>query len=350
MRAWQIQKHGEPAEAIQLCEVPVPEPQPDEVRIRVAAAGLGLPDVFLCRGSYAYRPSLPFTPGQEVAGVVSAVGAEASTAVGTRVMAVTAFFRGFGGLAEEALALDAATHPAPEDMDATDAAGFVIPYHTAAIGLTVRGRLQAGESLLVLGAAGGSGAAAIQLGRALGARVIAVASGPEKSQACRALGADEVVDSRAQDLVTAVREATGKRGADVVFDPVGGESFDAALECIASEGRVLAIGYASGAWHDASTAALVRKNASVVGVFVGAYAKPFLSELHTELLSHWKSGRIRSLVSKQVDFEDVPQALGEIAARRATGKIVARVAGAIEPGTPAGRWRGPGPADRSSGR
>jgi NADPH2:quinone reductase len=327
MRAWQVRKHGEPADAIQLAEVPVPEPRPGELRIRVEAAGLGLPDVFLCRGSYAYRPELPFTPGQEVAGTVSAAGADTSTQVGTRVMAVTAFFRGFGGLAEEALALEASTHPAPQEMPATDAAGFVIPSHTAAVGLKLRGRLEAGETLLVLGAAGGSGAAAIQLGRALGARVIGVVSGPEKVAACRALAADEVIDAQQQELEAAVRDATGGRGVDLVYDPVGGESFEAALACLASEGRLLAIGYASGAWRDASTAALVRKNASLVGVFVGAYDKPVLSKLHEELLSHWRSGRIRSLVSKHFDFEDVALALAELAARRATGKLVVRVAG-----------------------
>ena len=290
MRAWQVHKHAEPREALSLVEVAVPEPGPGELRIQVEAAGLGLPDVFMCRGRYAYQPTLPFTPGQEVAGIVSAAGPGAATAIGTRVMAVTAFFLGHGGLAEEALALEASTHPVPEEMSATEAAGFVIPYHTAYLGLKVRGRIEPGETLLVLGAAGGSGTAAVQMGRALGG------------------------------------QATGGAGADVIYAPVGGEAFDAALECIANEGRLLAVGYASGAWSDASTSALVRRNASVVGVFVGAYRKPFLSDVHDELLAYWRDGRIRSLVSSAVDFEEVSSALGEIAMRRTTGKLVAKVA------------------------
>jgi NADPH2:quinone reductase len=325
MRAWQVQRQGEPSEAIELTRVPVPEPNPGEVRIRVAAAGLGLPDVFMCRGTYAFEPTLPFTPGQEVSGVVTAAGPGTTTPVGARVMAVTAFFRGYGGLAEEALALDASTYPAPGEMDWSQAAGFVIPYHTAWLGLVTRGRLEPEETLLVLGAAGGSGSAAIQLGKALGARVIAVAGGPEKGRVCRALGADVVLDHREGGLAAAVRDATGGAGADVIYDPVGGETFDAATRCIASEGRLLAIGFASGAWHDASTARLVDRNASVVGVYVGAYRKPFLSEVHERLLEHWRRGEIRSNVSDPIPFEGIGEALGELANRRATGKIVAAV-------------------------
>ena len=329
MRAWQVSKHGEPPDVIAMGTVPVPEPRAGEVRIRVAAAALGLPDVFMCRGTYAFSPPLPFTPGQEVAGIVTAAGEGARTPVGARVMAVTAFFRGHGGFAEEALALDASTHTAPREMPWHEAAGFLIPFHTAWIGLVTRGRLVRGETLVVLGAAGGSGSAAIQLGKALGARVIAVAGGKEKGLACRALGADAVIDHAGGGVAAAVRDATGGRGADVIYDPVGGEMFDAATRCIASEGRVLAIGYASGAWHDASTARLVDRNASVLGVYVGAYAKPFVSEVHEKLLEHWRAGAIRATTSAPIPFEAIGAALGEIAARRATGKLVAEVREAV---------------------
>lgn len=322
MRAWQVRRHGEPGDALELCDVPVPDPQPGEVRIAVDAAGLGLPDVFMCRASYAFRPEIPFTPGQEVAGVVTAVGEGSLAQVGARVMAVTAFFRGFGGLAESALALDASTHPAPDAMDASVAACFVIPYHTAYLALVTRGRLEAGETLVVLGAAGGSGSGAVALGTALGARVIAVAGGAEKAAACRALGADLVIDHHQSDIAQAIREATDGRGADLIFDPVGGAACASALRAIASEGRLLAIGYASGEWHDASTQALVGRNASVVGVFVGAYAKPFLSDVHETLLDLWRSGALPSLVAREVAFDAVPDALGEIASRRAEGKTV----------------------------
>jgi NADPH2:quinone reductase len=325
MRAWQIQRHAEPADAIARVEMDAPEPGPAELRIQVEAAALGLPDVFMCRGTYAFDPQLPFVPGQEVVGVVTAAGQGSATPVGARVMGVTAFFKGHGGLADEALALDASVYPAPATMAATEAAGFVIPYHTAQLALKTRGGLRGGETLLVLGAAGGSGSAAVALGKALGARVIAVAGGPEKRAVCEGLGADLVIDHRAGDWAEAVRDATGVHGADLIFDPVGGDAFESALDCIASEGRLLAVGYASGVWRDAPTRLLVGKNASVVGVFVGAYGKPFLEQVHAELLDHWRAGRIRSLASRVVEFDQVVDALGEIADRRATGKLVVRV-------------------------
>jgi NADPH2:quinone reductase len=155
--------------------------------------------------------------------------------------------------------------------------------------------------------------------------VIAVAGGPEKGRACRELGADLVLDHRDGGLAAAVRDATGGAGANVIYDPVGGEMFDTATRCIASEGRLLAIGFASGAWHDASTARLVDRNASVVGVYVGAYQKPFLSEVHERLLEHWRRGEIRSNVSDAIPFVGIGDALGELANRRATGKLVASV-------------------------
>ncbi len=325
MRAWQIKRYGEPLEALSQAQVPLPDPGPGELRVRVEAAGLGLPDVFMCRGHYAFRPELPFTPGQEVVGFVTAAGAGATTELGSRVMAVTAFFRGPGGLADEALVLDAAAYRAPAEMDAATAAGFVIPYHTAYLGLVTRGRLQPGETLLVLGAAGGTGAAAIQFGKALGARVIAVAGGEAKVEACREWGADLAIDHERASFAEVVKEETGGLGVDCIYDPVGGSAFAAALECLASEGRLLAVGYASGAWSDASTQTLVRRNASVLGVFVGAYAKPLLDEVHSTLLDFWRRGAIRSIVTRAVDWSDAAKALHELSLRRSSGKTVVRV-------------------------
>jgi len=322
MRAWQIKRHAEPADAIELVDVPVPEPDAGEIRIEVDAAAISLPDVFMCRGTYAFNPTLPFTPGQEVSGTVVAAGENAQTAVGERVMAVTSFFRGFGGLAEEALALDIATHPAPPEMDPAEAACFAIPYQTAYIGLVTRGRLSPGENLIVLGAAGGTGTAAIQLGSALGARVIAVAAGPEKAELCRELGADVVIDHREVAIADAIMEATSGKGADVIYDPVGGEACEAALSTIASEGRMLIIGYASGRYHDPPTASLIFKNASMVGVYVGAYSKPFTSEVHEALLALWREKKIRPVVSRRIRFEDTALALEDLAQRRAVGKLV----------------------------
>ncbi len=325
MKVWKIQRHGEPGDVIVLGEDDIPEPNPDEVRIRVDAVALGLPDVFMCRGTYPFKPELPFTPGQEVSGIVTAAGANTKTPVGTRVMALTSFYRGFGGFAEEALAPDSSTFSVPEEMETAEAACFVIPYHTASLALETRGQLRPGETLLVIGGAGGVGTAAIQLGRAIGARVIAVDGGKEKVEVCKRCGADVVIDYSEENIVTAVKEATGRRFADVIFDPVGGEAFDSALHCIASEGRLLAIGYASGAWHDASTELLVRKNASVVGVFVGAYGKPLLEKVHDRLLARWREGTIRGQVESEIPFEEIADALEKLGQRRSSGKTVVRV-------------------------
>ncbi len=325
MKAWKIQKHGEPCEAIIPVEADIPEPNPDEVRIRVDAVAIGLPDVFMCRGTYPFKPELPFTPGQEVTGIVTAAGVNAKTHVGTRVMALTSFYRGFGGFAEEALAPEDSTFSVPEEMEISEAACFVIPYHTASLALETRGQLCSGETLLVLGGAGGTGTAAIQLGRAIGARVIAVDGGKQKVEVCRRCGADVVIDYIKDDVVAAVKETTGKRGADVIFDPVGGNAFDSALRCIAREGRLLAIGYASGEWHDASTEVLVRKNASLVGVFVGGYGKPYLEEVHEGLLERWHKGAIRGQVETEVPFEGISDALEKLANRRLSGKTVVKV-------------------------
>ncbi len=325
MKAWKIQRHGEPGDVIVLGEADIPEPNPDEVRIRVDAAAIGLPDVFMCRGIYPFKPELPFTPGQEVVGVVTAAGANTKTPVGTRVMALTSFPRGFGGFAEEALAPEGSTFNVPEEMETAEAACFLIPYHTASLGLETRGQLRSGETLLVIGGAGGTGTAAIQLGCAIGARVIAVDGGKEKVEVCRRCGADVVIDHLEENMVKAVKEATGRRGADVIYDTVGGEAFDSALYCIASEGRLLAIGFASGGWHDAPTELLVRKNVSVVGVFVGSYGKPFLEEVHDRLLARWREGAIHGQVESEIPFEGIAAGLEKLGQRRSSGKTVVRV-------------------------
>ncbi len=325
MRAWKIQRYGEPGNAIELGEAAIPEPNPDELRIRVDAVAIGLPDVFMCRGVYPFKPELPFTPGQEVSGVVTAAGANVKTPIGARVMALTSFFRGYGGFAEEALAPENTTFTAPKEMKSTEAACFVIPYHTAYLGLEARGKLRPGETLLVLGGAGGTGTAAIQLGKAIGARVIAVAGGEEKVEVCRRCGADVVIDHSEVNWVKAVKEATGRRGADVIYDPVGGDAFESAIHCLANEGRLLAIGFASGAWRDASTEVLVRKNVSVMGVFFGAYDKPYLEKVQDRLLARWREGAIRGLVESEVPFEEVSVALEKLGQRRSSGKTVVRV-------------------------
>lgn len=321
MRAWQITKHGEPTDALSLVDVALPEVGEGLIRVAVDATGLGLPDVFMCRGSYAFKPELPFTPGQEIVGRVLE-SCPGGPEVGTRVMGVTAFFLGKGGFAEQALVLASSCFEAPERLSDGEAAGFCIPYHTAHVGLVSRGKLEAGETLLVTGAAGSSGAAAIQLGKALGARVIALAGGEEKAAFCLASGADLAIDHSAVDWIEAVQEATDGAGADVIYEVVGGEVFMGATRCIANQGRILAVGFASGAWANASTARLVQTNASVLGVYVGAYSPEQMGEIHRELLAHHEAGRIASEPARIWSFDELPAALQTLADREIIGKGV----------------------------
>ena len=322
MRAWQVIKHGEPIDAMELGEKAVPEPGPGEVRILVKAVGLGLPDVFMCRGTYAFNPALPFTPGQEVVGIVTAASDDVDLAVGSRVIATTSFIQGNGGFAEQALAPVGATYRIPDDMPDEEAAAFLIPFQTAHIALVRRGQLSRGETLLVHGGAGGVGSAAIQVGCALGAKVIATATGPERTNACLAMGASLAIDIGAQDFAEAVVKATDGRGANVIFDPVGGDVFVRSFKCIANEGRLLAIGYSSGSWKNAATGAVVFKNCSVVGVLAALYDKEFLDHTHAELLELYAEGKIRP-TTQRISFKDIPAALTDLVDRKVIGRTVA---------------------------
>jgi NADPH2:quinone reductase len=322
MRAWQVVEYGEPKEVMVLGEKAVPEPGLGEVRILVKATALGLPDVFMCRGTYAFSPAIPFTPGQEVVGVVTAAGEGVDLAVGSRVIAVTSFIQGNGSFAEQALAPISATYPIPDEMPDEDAAAFLIPFQTAHIALARRGQLTQGETLLVHGGAGGVGSAAIQVGRALGAKVIATATGPERVKACLELGATVAIDLGAEDFPDVVNEATEGRGANVIFDPVGGDVFIQSFRCIANEGRMLAIGYSSGSWKNAATGAVVFKNCSVVGVLAAMYDKDFLDRTHQELLKLYAEVKIRP-VTRSVEFADIPSALTDLADRKVIGRVVA---------------------------
>jgi NADPH2:quinone reductase len=322
MRAWQVVEHGEPEAVMKLGEKPVPQPGPGEVRILVKALALGLPDVFMCRGTYAFNPAIPFTPGQEVVGIVNAVGEGVELALDSRVIATTSFTQGNGGFAEQALAPLGATYGIPDDMPDEDAAAFLIPFQTAHIALIRRGQLLRGETLLVHGGAGGVGSAAIQVGCALGATVVATATGPEKVKACLALGASLAIDVGAEDFAEAVNKATDGRGADVIFDPVGGDVFIRSFKCIANEGRLLAIGYSSGNWKNAATGAVVFKNCSVVGVLAALYDKDFLDRTHQDLLKLYADGKIRPKTQK-VSFDDIPAALTDLAQRKVIGRVVA---------------------------
>lgn len=325
MKAWQVQQLGEPEQVLQLEEVPDPRPGPDQVLVRVTAAALNFPDVLLCRGEYQERPPLPFTPGLEVCGEVVAAPEGSGYALGSLVYGAPGMPN--GGLAEYALLPQAETFPVPTGMPDAQAAGLYITYQTAYSGLHRRAGLRAGETLLVHAGAGGVGSAAIQIGRALGARVIATAGGPEKTARCLSLGAQEVIDYTSEDFVARVKELTGGAGADVIWDPVGGDVFDASRRCIAFEGRLLVVGFAGGRIPQVPAGHVLVKNYSVVGVHWGLYRRrdaAYVRQIHTELSTLYANGAIEPLVGAELPFAQAPEALGRLASRRTVGKVVLR--------------------------
>jgi NADPH:quinone reductase len=284
---------------------------------------LNFPDVLLCAGLYQDRPPLPFTPGLEVAGTVTAAGGGAAHSVGDRVLGGPPLPN--GGLAELAVLPAGGAFAIPDAMPATDAAALLLTYHTAYLGLHRRAALRPGETLLVHAGAGGVGSAAIQVGLAAGAHVIATAGGPDKIAVCRQLGAHEVIDYRAEDIVERVRALTGGRGADVIWDPVGGDVFDASRRCVAFEGRLVVVGFTSGRIPEAPAGHLLVKNYSVVGLHWGLYRQhdPALVErTHAELLRLYADGLIRPLVSEQAPLSAAPEALTRLASRATVGKVV----------------------------
>ena len=323
MRALRVHQLGDPADVLRLEDTAVPEPGPEQVRIRVAAAALNFADDLVCRGRYQEKPELPFTPGMEVAGEVVATGPGSRHRVGQRVMALTAPPR--GGLAEEALAHDGSAWAIPDSLGDAEAAALPVAYLTAHVGLHRRGALRAGEVLLVHAGAGGVGSAAIQLGRAAGALVVATAGGPDKVAVCRELGAEIVVDYRDEDFVAVVNEASGGRGADVIYDPVGGDTFDRSRKCIAWEGRLLVIGFASGRIPDAPANHALVKNYSVVGVYFGRYAAMdpgVLDEAQADLVRLHAEGAVQPLIRDRVRLDEVPEAIGRLVGRGTVGKVV----------------------------
>ncbi len=324
MDAWQVQRLGAPGDVLRRVVVDEPVPGPGELRLRVRAAGIGLPDALMCRGLYAFSPPLPFIPGQEVCGTVDAVGPGVELSLGTRLMAVTSFFAGHGGFAEAAIARSDTAFRVPDAMRDEDAAAFRIGYSTAFIGLVRRGALQPGEWLLVLGAAGGSGLAAVQLGAALGARVIAVVAGEAKRELCASSGADVVVDRTTGSVPDAVMEATGGSGVDVVYDPVGGAFAGSMARCLAPGGRLLAVGFASGGWVEADISEFVRRNASIVGVYAGGQTRADAEADHEQLLALAADGRLGG-ATQVVSFDALRDALSAVDRAEAVGKLVVKM-------------------------
>ncbi|MGP3928234.1 NADPH:quinone oxidoreductase family protein [Streptomyces sp. 8N616] len=323
MKAWRVHENGEPREVMRLEEVPDPVAGPGQLLLRVRAANINFPDALLCRGQYQVRPPLPFTPGVEVCGEVVALGEGAEGRVGDRVIAQPP--PGTGGFAEYAVADAAAVRPAPEALDDAEAAALHIGYQTGWFGLHRRAHLQPGETLLVHAAAGGVGSAAVQLGKAAGATVIGVTGGADKARIARELGCDLVIDRRTEDIVAAVKEATGGRGADVVYDPVGGDAYAKSVKCIAFEGRVLVVGFASGAIPTPGLNHALVKNYSIVGLHWGLYNThdpAAVRACHEELTKLAAQGAIKPLVSERVPLDGAADAVQRVADGTTTGRVV----------------------------
>ena len=316
MRAFQVSSFTNPPA---LVDIAAPLPGPGEVLLDIAACGLNFADLLMAQGSYQDTPVPPFTLGMEVCGTVTALGEGVTTpAIGTRV----AVFGGQGGMAEEGVFPASLCRPVPDSMSAEIAAGFMVAYGTSHLALTQRARLQQGETLLVLGAAGGVGLTAVEIGKALGARVIAVARGADKLAVAQAAGADHVIDSDTQDI-KAVVKALG--GADVVYDPVGGDAFKAALGACRPQARYVVIGFASGDVPQVPANILLVKNIDLIGFYWGGYLKfrpDLLSDSLAELLGWLADGRLKPHISHVLPLDQAEKALDLMRSRASTGKVV----------------------------
>jgi NADPH2:quinone reductase len=324
MKAWRVSEYGEPRDVLELAEASRPQPGPGQLLVRVLAAAANFPDALLCQGTYQVKPPLPFSPGVELCGEVVAAGedVEGFTA-GDRVIGSAVLPH--GGFAEYALMRAAAAFPVPGDLDDAEAAAFHITYQTGWFGLHRRAALKPGETLLVHAAAGGVGSGAVQLGKAAGARVIGVVGGPAKAAVARELGADVVIDRNAEDFVAVVKEVTGGRGADVIYDPVGGDAFRRSTKCVAFEGRILVVGFASGDIPQAALNHALVKNYSILGLHWGLYDRMdpgSIRRCHAELTRMVEAGLIRPLISERLTLADVPDGVGRLAAGSTTGRIV----------------------------
>ncbi|SDJ43903.1 NADPH:quinone oxidoreductase family protein [Streptomyces indicus] len=313
MQAWRVHENGEPGEVMRLDEVATPTPGEGQLLVKVRAANINFPDALLCRGQYQIRPPMPFTPGVEIC---------AETEDGRRVIANPAL--PYGGFAEYALVDKAAVLPAPDALDDAEAAALHIGYQTGWFGLHRRANLQAGETLLVHAAAGGVGSAAVQLGKAAGARVIGVVGGAEKVRVAEELGCDVVIDRRSDDVIATVKEVTGGRGADVIYDPVGGEAYTQSTKVVAFEGRILIVGFASGGVPAPGLNHALIKNYSIVGLHWGLYNTKdpaAVARCHEQLTELAAKGAIKPLISERVPLAGAAEAVQRVADGVTTGRV-----------------------------
>ncbi len=314
---------GGPDELV-MDDVPEPAAGEDQVLIRVRAAALNFFDTLIIRGRYQHKPELPFSPGGEVAGEIAQLGPGVTDfEIGQRVMAYVRW----NGCREKTLARTSGVVPIPPEVSDEVAAGVTITYGTAIHGLKDRGRLAAGETVAVLGASGGAGLAAVEIAKALGARVIAVASSPQKLSVCQAHGADVLVDYSSGDLRDQLKAATGGRGVDIVYDCVGGDQTERALRTLAWDGRLLVVGFASGEIPSIPLNLLLLKGCAAAGVFLGRFAEEFPMAHRTnmaEVLNWCADGTLKPHVQQVLPLEDTVRALKLIESRQAVGKIVVR--------------------------
>jgi len=321
MKAWRVHAWGEP-ESMSFEDVALPEPGAGQVRIRNHAAALNFFDILQVQGKYQIKPPFPFTPGAEVAGIIDAIGPDVTQfKPGDRVLALT---HG-SAMAEQSLSRADNTFPIPTGMDFPEAAAFPVVYHTSYFALRERAALQPGEWLLVHAGASGVGVTAIQLGRAFGARVIATAGGPEKLAFAKAQGAEHAIDYSDASWVDQVKQLTGDRGADVIYDPVGGDVFDLSTKCIASGGRLLVIGFASGRIPTIAANRILLKNMSVVGALWGGHVKahPEYSKLAQQALADlYAKGSIQPPKPVEYPLANAPRALRDLANRKVLWKAV----------------------------
>jgi NADPH2:quinone reductase len=320
MKAWRVHDWCEP-EQMSFEEIPTPEPGAGEIRIKNHAAALNFFDILMVQGKYQTKPPRPFTPGSEVAGIVEAVGEGVTGfAIGDRVQAMATS----GGYAECSIAPAAKSFRIPDSMSFAEAAAMIVIYQTSYFALTHRTQVKPGEWLLVHAAAGGVGMSATQIGKALGARVIATAGSEEKLQFCLSQGAEHALNYRDAAWVDQVKQIT-KRGADIVYDPVGGEVFDLSTKCIAPEGRLLVIGFAGGTIPSIAANRVLLKNMSVTGVYWGGYLEhhpEYMAEAEAALFKMYEAGQIKPIVSASFPLAEAVAAMNALATRKTVAKVV----------------------------
>ena len=326
MKAVLCKAYGPPEDLV-IEDVPAPACGPGQVRIGVHAVGINFPDCLMIEGKYQFKPEFPFSPGGELSGEILELGEGVTgLSVGDRVIAGG----GHGGLAEEVVVSATGLRSVPMGMSMSQAAAWSTTYGTSYHALKQRGALQPGETLLVLGAGGGVGLAAVELGKAMGARVLAAASSEAKREAAKAAGADEVIDYSDGELKEKVKALTEGRGADVIYDPVGGDFFDQCMRCINWKGRVLVVGFVGGEIPRVPINLILLKGCQVVGVFYGAFTGREPAENAQnwrELANLWEAGKIAPLVSREFAFEEHAAALRCLSEREAIGKVIVRVRG-----------------------